>query len=113
MALSGDGKLIFSGSRDRRVRRWDEETSESMGKTLRGQEGCARSVAVSGDGKLIVPGSDDETVRRWDEETGTSVGNPLPRHNDWVIALVVSGDGKFVFSGPGMGQCEGGMGRLG
>ena len=71
VSVSGDGRLIVSGSRELTVWRWDGESGESV-EPPRGHGGWVRSVTVSGDEKLIVSGSWDTTVRRWDRESGES-----------------------------------------
>ena len=69
MALSGDGRYIVSGCRDRTVAVWDFRTGARLHE-LTGHHGEVNSVALSGDGRYIVSGSEDRTVAVWDLQTG-------------------------------------------
>ncbi|CDF40582.1 WD40-repeat containing protein, partial [Chondrus crispus] len=99
VVMSGDGKRIASGSRDKTVRVWDAETGRQIGDTMTGHTLWVRSVSMSGDGKRVASGSDDETVRVWDAETGRQIGDTMTGHTDCVRSVSMSGDGKRVASG--------------
>ncbi|CDF32779.1 WD40-repeat containing protein [Chondrus crispus] len=101
VVMSGDGKRIASGSRDKTVRVWDAETGRQIGDTMTGHTLWVRSVSMSGDGKRVASGSDDETVRVWDAETGRQIGDTMTGHTRWVTSVSMSGDGKRVVSGSG------------
>ena len=66
LSVSIDGKLIVSGSRDKKMRRSDGESGASMGEPLQGHDGAVKSVVVSGEGRVIASRSADCTVRKWD-----------------------------------------------
>jgi len=54
---------LVSGSFDKRVRVWDADTGQPVGKPLTGHTSTVNSVAFSPDGTRIASGSWDKTVR--------------------------------------------------
>ena len=56
VAVSGDGKLIFSGSWNGTVRKWDGKIGEAVEGPLREHEDREKLLASSDDGKFIVLG---------------------------------------------------------
>ncbi|CDF38694.1 WD40-repeat containing protein [Chondrus crispus] len=99
VAMSGDGKRVASGSKDKSVRVWDVETGAQVGEALVGHTDWVYSVAMSEDGRRVVSGSCDESVRLWDVETGAQVGEALVGHTDFVLCVAMSEDGRRVVSG--------------
>jgi hypothetical protein len=61
LALSVDGKRLFSGSEDRTIKVWDLEAGKEI-LTLRGHTGEVLSLPLSGYGKRLVSGSQDKTI---------------------------------------------------
>ena len=93
MAVSPDGKTLFSSSWDNTVRVWDL-TSRSCSAVLEGHKSFVYSVAVSPDGKTLFSSSGDKTVRVWDL-TSCSCSAVLERHTSNVnysdlLVLVIS-----------------------
>ena len=79
LALSGDGKRLFSGSVDKTIKVWDLEAGkESL--TLRGHTAYVTSLALSGDGKRLFSGSEDNTIKVWDLEAGKETLHPARAH---------------------------------
>jgi WD40 repeat protein len=95
LALSSDGKTLFSGSWDKSICEWNVETGE-LKQTLQGHTDFVRSLVLSSDGKTLFSASQDTSIRKWNAETGalsqtlqgTSYGN----------CLALSSDGKTLFS---------------
>ena len=56
MALSRDGKTLFSGSQDTTIKVWDVGTGQER-VTLKGHTNLVASLALSGDGKTLFSGS--------------------------------------------------------
>ena len=69
LALSGDGRLVASGSWDGTLRLWDTATGQQQ-TTLLGHGGAVWCVALSRNGQLAASGGDDGTVRLWESESG-------------------------------------------
>lgn len=97
IAVSGDGRRVASGSRDKTVKIWDAESSKCT-TTLKGHTGWVMGVALSMDGRRVASASRDKTVKIWDVESGQCT-TTLKGHNIWVTCVVFSGDGRRVASG--------------
>lgn len=69
VTFNPDGKLLASGSNDRRVIIWNPDTGKPV-RELKGHHHSVTSLAFSPDGKWLASGSDDCTVRMWKVETG-------------------------------------------
>jgi WD40 repeat protein len=68
LALSADGRRLYSGSFDSTTKVWNLETGEET-LTLRGHASVVTSLAVSADGKQLFSGGSDG-IKLWDLETG-------------------------------------------
>ena len=99
LALSADGKRLFSGSGDNTIKVWDLEAGKET-LTLRGHDSAVTSLALAADGKRLFSGSEDSTIKVWNLETGKEI-RTLRGHTRAVRSLVLSGDGKRLFSGSG------------
>lgn len=64
VAISSDGKIAVSGSRDKTVRVWDLQTGQTRN-VLKGHFNDVESVAFTPDGMTIIFGSVDSTLRIW------------------------------------------------
>ena len=103
IAFSGDGKKIASGGADHKVRLWNANVQQPIGKPFGKQsewhQKAVLAVAFSPDGKRLVSGSVDRTIRVWDAATGKPIGKPLIGHGYSVVSVAFSPDGKQIVSG--------------
>ncbi len=97
LALSSDGRRLYSGSHDRTIRVWDLATGKET-LTLRGHDGGIVALALSGDGKRLASGGYDSAIKVWDLATGKET-LILRGHQGWVTGLALSGDGSRLVSG--------------
>jgi WD40 repeat protein len=64
LAISPDGKVLISASRDKTIKLWNLETA-SLITTLSQDAKEIYSVAISPDGQTLASGSADETIKIW------------------------------------------------
>jgi WD40 repeat protein/serine/threonine protein kinase len=99
LALSPDGKRLFSGWGDGTIKVWNVDTGKEV-LTLRGHASHVTCLVLSSDGKCLFSGSEDATVKAWDLEAGKETLT-LRGHTGWVSSLALSSDGKRLFSANG------------
>lgn len=119
--ISGDGTLLATGGRDKKVRLWDVKT-EKLNQTLSGHIGPIQALAFSPDATLLVSsggrnweeqeGDDgitytfsardsvvDKTAKVWDVATGENI--TTFEHLDAVRAIAFSPDGTLLATSAG------------
>ena len=97
VAVSPDGRHIFTVNRDNVVRILDAATGKEM-LALTGHTKRINSAAFSQDGNRIVTGSSDNTARVWDVTTGKEM-LALTGHTGGVYCGAFSHNGKSVVTG--------------
>jgi hypothetical protein len=94
VAVSGDGKLLATASKDRSARLWDVR-AEKLLRTLPAQQGEILAVALARDGQTVATGGHDGSVIIWDTRTGEErrrwQANPRA-----VKSLAFSPDGRYL-----------------
>jgi WD40 repeat protein len=107
VAVSGDGKLLFSGSGDNSVRVWNARTGELL-RTLNNHSGEVRDVAIrplqNGLALLASSGS-DKTIRFWQPTIGRMVR--FLRLESAPLAIDWTPDGRCLLA-----ACEDGWLRV-
>ena len=97
MALTPDGKILASASRDETVILWDRQSGERLA-TVTGNEGWVNDVAFSPDGKTLALGVMDGSVKLWDV-AGRRIKAVERVRLGSSLGVAFSPDGKTVASG--------------
>jgi WD40 repeat protein len=96
VAISDDGSMLASASRDDTVVVWDR--SGTFERRLDGHGGEVHGLAFSPDGATLVSGSEDGKLRLWDPASGESIGEPLTGHTGEVRGIAIDPDGRWLAS---------------
>jgi WD40 repeat protein len=94
VAISPDGSLIATASRDGTARIWDLKTGRVL-HTLVGHRAAVTSIAFSPDGKDVLTASADHDARLWDAKTGAPL-QVLRWHFGTVTDAQFSPDGRWI-----------------
>jgi len=104
VAISSDGRLIASGSKDRAVYLQDLKTGATVGLPMQGHTDSVVAVVFSPDSLWLASGSLDKTVRVWDVATQRSANwGPLVCR-DSVSSVAISPNGQLVAAGDHSGR---------
>ena len=95
VSFAEEGKLILSGSDDKRVKVWD--TSGKLLVELKGHEGGIRSVAMKAGGRWLVSASSDGTVKLWDVPAKQDVAT-FRKHTSPVVSAAFTPSGTKTVS---------------
>jgi WD40 repeat protein len=96
LAVTADGKLLISPSRDRTLKVRELASGREL-RSMRGHSAEVHGVAVTPDGKWIISASHDKTLKVWELESGREV-RTLVGHRNCVLAVAAIPDGKRVVS---------------
>ena len=96
VAISSNGKLVFSGGNDGKVRMWKVKNEECE-KTFNGHTHLIQTLALSPDEKHLLSGSWDHSVRLWEIESGECL-QEFTEHTDIIQQVAFTPDGEFAVS---------------
>ena len=95
VALSPDGQMLVSGSRNGAIGLWDINTGRLL-RTLTGHNHTVAKILFSPDGQILASGSNDGVIGLWDINTGRllhALQHTLP-----VVDISFSRDGSMLAS---------------
>ncbi len=94
VAVSPDGKRVFTGCRNNTVKVWDAQTFYEI-TSLEGHTAPVLSLEFSPDGKKLATVSMDKTIKVWNTETNQEITS-FKGHSTNIISTVFSPDGKRI-----------------
>ena len=95
--FSNDGKLIFSGSDDKKIKAWNIE-KKNQEYDFDKHENPVISLCVFEKTNLLASGSEDKSVKLWDLDIRSEEAS-FENHSGNVLSLTKSNDEKFIISG--------------
>jgi len=101
LAISRDGKVLASGSRNKTIKLWSIPDGKPLLTFNAGNEGHSDSIgvlAVHPDGASLISGSSDRTIKIWSMPEGRII-RTLRGHSEIVDALALTPDGRILASG--------------
>jgi len=96
VAMSRDGRLAVSASKDRTLKVWEVDTGREL-RTLEGHTGDVLGAAISRDGQLAISASRDSTLKVWEVASGREL-RTLRGHSNAVSDVALSADGRLAVS---------------
>ncbi|KAI8064364.1 WD40-repeat-containing domain protein [Gongronella butleri] len=94
LALSHDGAILWTGSWDKTIKKWDAKTGDCLA-TLQGHSDFVKCLALVGD--RLYSGSADTHIRQWDTATDACLAT-MKHHGRSVEALTATADHLFSAS---------------
>ncbi len=93
LAISGDGKILVTGSADKTVRVWDMATRDMLREMSDPHDGAVLTVAVSREGMSIASGGVGGTLLIWDGGAEPRIAMQVEHYRAvWALEFSPSGD---------------------
>jgi hypothetical protein len=104
VAISGGGRFLVSGSRDKMIRVFDIVANKEA-RRFQGHTHEVKCVAMSRDRRFVLSGGYDKTLRLWDVEKGIELRR-FQGHSDVISCVCFSADGSEALSGSWDDTCR-------
>ncbi len=100
VAISGDGRLVLTGSKDAdgTIVVWEAATGRELRRLRQSGKDAVLSLAITTDGRYAVAGGWDGTVTLWEVATGDVVRR-FEGHSSAIHSVAVSANGQRVVTG--------------
>jgi hypothetical protein len=97
IAVSGDGKLLASGSSDGKIKLWNLETGTLI-RSISGHQGAVQALAISPDGQQLISASQDAKLGIWELDRGQLVAM-VTAHTEAITSLAINREGSLLITG--------------
>jgi WD40 repeat protein len=103
LAVSNDGRLLFSASHDKTIGIWDLKNLKKV-RCFRDSNSGFSTIAVTANGRVVasaannMAGDRDHTIKIWNAQTGKQERS-LIGHKAPIDALCITPDGRAIVSG--------------
>jgi WD40 repeat protein len=101
LAISHNGKLFASGSRDKTIKLWELKTFQIVG-TLTGHRNAINCLLWMQDNRILISGSQDKTIKFWDLAVRKNLhtfGNKFSGHSHGIKSLAIDVENNHLLSG--------------
>jgi WD40 repeat protein len=101
LVASPDGRVLYSGSNDTAIRRWNAQTGAPMGQPMQAgtqSDDAISSLVLSPDGGVLYSADFNSNFRRWNAHTSEQIGSPMQGYENYGASLALSPDGGVLYA---------------